>query len=169
MNPKDASVLIIDGGQFFSLAQTLAPHFKHCYFGGIHDPCYPIPNGRMIGDGFDGITCVKDPLEIASDMDLIVIPDVGLISLTHLLRYEMGKPLVVWGSGDGQVLETDRFALKQWQRQKGLDIPQWDLIIGLPALADTLRQRDTKECFVKWSFYRGLGETYHFTGWEEAQ
>lgn len=164
MNPKDASILVIDGGQFFSLAKRLAPDFKKVYFGRINDPCYPVPGPFAIGDGFDGVSQVHDPFSVIRKVDAVVIPDVGLAPLQRMLK-SFNVP--VWGSHDGDVLELDRVALKEFCSQKGLENPKYQIITGIKALR--ARFETGRECYVKISKFRGLTETHHFQSKEESR
>lgn len=160
MNPKDASILIIDGGQFFSLAQRLAGEFANVYFGRFNDPCYPIPGPHVIGEGFEGITVVDDFFYYLDSVDAVVIPDVGLAGLQAFLK---SKGYAVWGAGEGQSLEQGRRVLKGVQKELGLEVPDHTVITGLGKLREFLHGGTiTDPCWIKWSKYRGLGETTKF-------
>lgn len=159
-NPKDSSILIIDGGQFFSLAQRLAGEFKQVYFGRYADPCYPVPGPHAIGYGFDGVQEVDDFWDVIDNVDAVVIPDVGLPGF-HAWLTKHGYS--AWSSGRGQSLEQGRRILKEVQKELGLNVPEHTIITGLGKLREFLEGGTiTKPCWIKWSRYRGLGETIKF-------
>lgn len=163
-SPDQSKILVIDGGQFFSLAQRLRGHFSEVYFASVQNPCYPVPAADFIGNGFDKITQLQDFSRVLDQIDVVAVPDVGLGWLQKMLS-DLNIP--VWGSQSGSQLEEDRLLLKKLEKELGLYVPDYQVIQGLDRLIDLLKNHG--ECFVKVSKYRGLTETHHFTDLATSQ
>jgi len=157
---SDRTALVVDGGLFLPFAQRLARDFKNVLYFCPGEKPFPLLNDAVLGDGFGGVTRVDDLWMAVEEMitpeDVIVFPDVGHADLALHLQ-QMGH--AVWSSRYGDQLELDRVFLKNFQRSQGMAIPPYEVVHGLTALAEYLRQHE--DVYVKLSKYRGVMETFH--------
>lgn len=165
----DKRVLVIDNGLFEHLAHRLARDFSQVlYYKPWHGPA-PTMSSRQIGAGYedDDPPVLKvdpaSPHPYAADVytaiaasDLIVFPDVGDGDWQADLRRQ-GKR--VWGCGEGELLETDRWRTRALLKKLGMPLTRAVRVVGLSALAELLR--DSSDLYVKVSSMRGDMETFH--------
>lgn len=138
----------------------MAEQAKRVLYWSPDKPAFPSVKQECIGDGFSNIERVQDFWDELDEIDLFVFPDVGQAPLQrHLIR--QGK--AVWGSRGGDVLELDREYFMQVLDEVGLDVPQFEVIVGWSALRDHLR--DKEDQYIKISRFRGDLETTHWRSW----
>lgn len=150
------TVLVLDSGLFLPLAFRLARDFGKVLFYAPDSAPFPTPNVAVIGDGFDQVERVSDLWVHHVPWDLIVIPDVGHSDLQMGLS---GGGLPIFGSKTGDFLELDRQKLKDFQHESGLEVPPYEVVVGLSNLRSYIKEHP--DCYVKISKYRGLTETHH--------
>src|SRR5260370_11821508 len=98
----------------------------------------------MLGTGLEdeGVKRVDFPwslLDSPDEPDIWVFPDLYFTDWQQHLR-AMGKN--VWGSGPGELLELDRFALLRALNERKQSVPQTKAIHGLKHLCDSLKHVD---------------------------
>ena len=75
--------------------------------------------------------------------------------------------LAVWGAGHGMDLELSREFFLRKLEELGLDVPPYDVIVGITNLR--LFLKDKKDIYIKVSKWRGSWETCCFRSWEESE
>jgi len=154
---------VIDHGSFLPLARALARHGSRVIY---HRPewekAFPTFNDAVIGDGFPEIEWCDDIWKVKSDVDVFVFPDIYHMGLQAELK-QQGYP--VWGAQSGMRLEINRQFFLGTLKDLGLDVPPFEVVVGISALRDHLKDR--KDIFIKVSKFRGSWETTHWRSWSE--
>lgn len=150
---------VVDNGLFVEVASRLTRDFKEVYYYSPYKSSYPKLSDSMIGEGLPGVTRVYDLWDIEDKIDLWYFADVNDGDLQSFLRREGRR---VWGSGDAQFLELDRWQARQLQIKLGLPAPGTRRIIGVEKLREYLNSNPGHR-WVKISYYRGDGETWEHT------
>ncbi|HUD74399.1 MAG TPA: hypothetical protein VMQ76_04945 [Terracidiphilus sp.] len=160
---SNACFCVCDHGFFVPLALRLAETGARVIY---HNLAWaksnPTLSDGIIGDGFENIECVLDLWDIKKEVDAFVFPDVGHMGLQKELASQ-GFP--VWGAKDGMRLETDREFFMKKLDELGLDVPPFQKVIGLTALAKYLIPR--RDIWIKISRWRGSWETKHWRSYKE--
>lgn len=159
---EDITACVIDHGQFLPVALRLAEQYgRVCYFTPT-EKGMPDVRDAVVGDGFENIRRVGSFFEALDYCDLFVFPDVGFeAEQEYLTRHN--RP--VWGHRGADILESNRGEFLEVIRRLGMDVPEFDRIIGLAALREYLKDKTDK--WIKCSRYRGNWETFHWRSWEE--
>lgn len=152
---RSKTACVVDNGLFVNLAVTLAESFGQVFYWSPWENAFPVSNTRLIGQNVPGVTRINSIWEVIDGVDLFVFPDVNYGSLQVQL-VAMGKR--VWGSRLGEELELDRVASKRYCEEAGIDIGPYQVVTGLAALREYLRENDNQ--FVKVSRTRGDCETF---------
>ena len=154
-----SKLLILDHGLFTSFAQRLAKDFDVMYFAPYADRSFPTHEPAMVGSGLEGVERVPSFWSALASMDIekdtVMLPDVGFWDLAVYLR-SVGWS--VWGAGDGEKLEIQRWRAKETMKALGLPVNKCQLVTGMTALRDYLADNDN--VYVKISGFRGLAETF---------
>ena len=155
------SCLVYDHGLFVELAARLARDFGRVYYYNPWQINYPQESAALVGKDLDGVI-VENPLdknvfELISNVDIVIFPDVHDGGLQTFLRAQGVK---VWGSGEGEILELDRWMTKELLRVYDLPVAKAKKITGLENLKNYLR--DQKDKYIKTPIWRGDMETFHF-------
>lgn len=159
------TVLFYDLSGFYThLAEAVVGEFANVLYFSQWERAFSLSRDAMPGYGLEGIERVEDFFEATNRADLVVFPDVGMVGLQQQLR-DQGMP--VWGSGKGARLERDRWFLRTIVDQCGLDTSIAMVIKGLDQLRELLRE--SEECFIKMSNFRGDMETFHHETYFETQ
>jgi len=119
-------------------------------------------NKACMGDGFSDIRRTQDIWEVKEETDLFVFPDIGHSGLQEELESQ-GKR--VWGGRRGDELELDRELFLKTLGDIGLDVPEFEVVVGITNLRVYLR--DKENLYIKISRYRGMMETAHWRSWKE--
>lgn len=165
---SNKTVLFWDAsGSYTHIAESVVGDFGRVLVYTPYESGFPIPKNFLPGYGVEGLERVGvgqdiedfwDGVEIA---DLVVFTDVGNFGLQEYLR---SQNVPVFGSGRGGRLEQDRLYLKSACRKLGLDCADYFSIRGIDQLRQYLMGTDEQEpagrCFVKLSYFRGVGETF---------
>lgn len=148
---------VIDHGFGLPIARRLAEAGSRVLYHTPWEKAYPVLNDAVVGDGFPEIERCNDFWSHKNEIDVFVFPDIYHQGLQQELRSQ-GKP--VWGSGNSMRLELDRMFFLKTLKDLGLDVPKFDVVTGVSALADYLK--DKKDVFIKISRWRGSWETLHW-------
>lgn len=152
---KEKTVMIIDFGNYIGVAQRLSKEFGTTYY---YCPFvingFPEHNPVDIGRGVAGIIKIQDFEDYIESVDLFVFPDLYFKGLQKFLKRQ-GK--LVYGSGDAQVMETDRGYMKMLQKELGLPTNEYEEVEGLYNLEERLKVLEDK--YIK-SSLRGDSETF---------
>lgn len=162
----DKTVILYDYGLFIELAIRLAKDFKKVYYYMPWKSAFAKRNEYMVGYGTEaeGITKVDNFFSTVDECDLVVFPDIYDADLQEHLRSQ-GK--LVWGNGQSEELELDRWKTRMLQKQIGIDYPETKRIVGMDKLREYLQEHDDK--WLKVSRFRGDMETYHHINWFTSQ
>lgn len=169
MNLKDKQALVVDNGLFFPLAQRLGRDFAKVYYYTPWEKGAPYIREASLGVGFEKENVYREdnPLALIGtqrEPDLWVFPHIAESDLQNHLR-AIGKR--VWGSGEGQILENDRWLLKELMDKAGLPVTKSREVTGTDELRELLEKED--DLYVKISKWRGDMETYHHIRWANTQ
>lgn len=162
--PSDVVCCVIDHSIFLPIAQKVAQTFKHTFYWTPHEREFEVIQEAVIGDGFDNLERVDDFWEIKDQCDLFFFPDVGFSGLQKEL-VSQGFP--VWGGRDADTYEVNRGKFLRKLYQLGLDVPKYEAMRGVTALARHLLDKTDK--FVKVSRWRGNCETFHWLDWDQSE
>jgi len=155
------SALVVDtGGLFLPIAQRLARDFGKVYYASEWRDSFPTLNRGIIGDGYNEIEHIDDPLDVTAQIELAVFPDASHSALQFHFE-AMGTP--VWGARRNDLLELSRTFFLAELRVLHLPVPQHTICDGLTELRSVLK--DKKDCYVKVSKWRGTFETQHWRSW----
>ena len=156
MRKLDITVCVYDSGSFVEVAKSLVPQVKKVYY---HSPWeyygFPLKGDDEVGTGIEGIERLSNPFSKINEINLWIFTDV-YYSDTQLLLKSLGK--LVWGSGITSWMELDRFALREWLDKNEMPTPECEVYEGL----DDVIKNMPKDKFMKFSKYRGDGETFKF-------
>lgn len=167
MNLNQVTFLLHDkGGLFIPVARRLAESGAKVYYHTPPDRRDQI-NEAIIGDGFSKsehgpIEVVEEYESVITKVDTFVFPDVRFAAKQKFLR-SLGYS--VWGAGDGMSLELDRQFFLNKLSELGLDVPKFDVVVGLGALRKYLDGKE--DIYIKTSKWRGSWETACFRSYEE--
>ena len=159
-NIKEKVACIIDFGNYIKLGQVLSKSFeKVYYFCPYVINGFPEHNPVDIGRGVKEIIKIYNWEDYFEEIDIFIFPDLYFEGLQELLRRQ-GK--LVWGSGRGQIMETDRGGMKRLQKELGLPINDYEEVEGLYELEARLKVLENK--YIK-SALRGDSETFKHTNY----
>jgi len=162
MKPKP---LIIDNGMLACVAERMARDQEVAYFSSW-DNAFPTSRDFIAGSGIPGVERVADAVAFMLDggASHLVIPDLYLASYARLAKQ---LEIPVFGSGEGERLEDDRWFMAELLQAAGLPVIPTVEITGLEELAEYLRDKQDK--YLKVSLFRGDMETEHWTDWDDMQ
>ena len=160
-----AKALIIDHGAYTNLAERLGAETEVAYWSSNLD-AFPVSRETSPGTGLKGVERIDDPLEfmLEGKASHVIVPDLYLGGFESVARQ---LELPVFGSGEGQRLETDREFMLDFLAEHDLPIPEGVVIEGITELGKYLKGK--KDLYVKVSTYRGDLETEHYTDWDAKQ
>lgn len=164
MSYRDKTVLIYDYGLFVSWAEKLTEYFGRVLYYMPWKSAFPKSNTLIVGKGLNGVERVRNFFDHVDEVDLFVFSDVYDGDLQEHLR-SLGKR--VWGGGKGEIMELDRWWMKQ--KMKEIQMPVQDVwkITGLAALRDFLKEHNNK--FIKVSATRGDFETFKHENYDLSE
>lgn len=163
----DATLCIVDNGLFTELAVRLARDFKRVLYYVNWEAEFPLINDRMVGAGIENVERIEDPYlnRVVDEVDMYLFPDIFHAGKQQMLE-RLGKK--VWGSREGDSLETRRVWFRGLQEELGMPIPKGTVVQGYSALVDFLSNHG--RCFVKTtSKIRGSMETHEFKDFEQDE
>lgn len=152
------TVCVRDTGYFTSFAERLSRDFGTVLY---HNPSWKIGSPKsqpgQMGKGLaDNLEIALDFWDAVKKSDMVAIPDIYDGDTQVQLR-ELGIP--VFGSGEGEDLEIDRWETKLLLEELGLNVPASELIEGVDALETYLQEHD--DLWIKRPRWRGDFETWH--------
>jgi len=155
-------VCFVDNGLFMHFAIRLSKFFDNVSYFCSHQTAFQKSNRTEIGAGYPEIKHLDAFWDTAKDYDLFIFPDIGFADWQIHLRRDMKKN--VWGAGDGEILETNRYRTKQLLRKLKLPVGEFERCIGMKALRSFLKAHEDK--YIKISRTRGDTETFHHKRYE---
>lgn len=148
----DKSVCIYDSGFFVDVAVRMVKEFKKVYYFCPWESGYSKYRDYRIGTGIEGVERVKYFWDIEDKVDLFIFTDCCFPSEQAKLRRD-GK--LVWGFAHTAWLENDRMALREWQEDQGMDVPETEEFLGLDEAEENIKEG----YYLKISQFRGDMET----------
>jgi hypothetical protein len=161
---SDKIVMVVDSGQFVSFADSLAKNFKKVYY---YKPFvvngFPTPSDNFVGYGYN-LELVDNPFYDEENVSCYIFTDLYQAGLQkHLLS--LGKN--VFGAGDAETIETDRFKFRKMLEKLNLPHAPCVKIKGIDKLETYLKTVRNK--YVKISKYRNLHETFKHISWDHSK
>lgn len=153
------SILLVDHGVFFHVALRLAHDFGTVYYvDTTWESAWSKLDHAIVGDGFGDIVRVGEawgPIRKGL-VDMVMFTDIHHSEMQLYLE-DQGMP--VWGARDCDRMEWHKLYFRRLQKELGMDIPEFEEIVGTEALREHCRTHDG--WFYKASpQYRGLVETF---------
>ena len=159
---SNKTALVRDNGFFLGMAHRLAKDFGRVFYCPQYRQNNPDYNEGVIGSGFGDIVHCLDPWLVKREVDCFVYPDVGFMGEQLELR---SQGYAVWGAAKAMRLETNREFFLEKLAELGLDVPPYQVVVGVTALGQFLKDR--KSIYIKLSKWRRTWETYHWRSFKE--
>lgn len=153
---NDRTVLVIDYGNFFPVAERLARDFGRVLYYTPWETAFPKYHSYVIGTGVPGVERVYSLWKYFDQVDLFYFTDLYYGEFQEWLR-GMGK--TVYGPGRGEEMEIYRDRMKSLQRSVGLPLNSYEVVRGLDGLREMLQDSDDK--YIKTNLMRGHFESFH--------
>jgi hypothetical protein len=156
---KDVVAMIIDEALFMEFAVKLAEEFKTVYYFNEWHEAFPSYEKYIMGSNLPGVIMTPELYhKNFEDVDIFIFPDVYKVDLQRHLR-SIGK--IVWGMGDSEYYETDRWKFKEKLIDLELPVLETHFINGIEELKIFLKK--VPKAYVKITDFRGNLETFkHF-------
>jgi len=155
------TVLVRGHGLDIPLARKLSQSFGRVLYFADWEEGFSSIKKFSIGNGFPDIERCEDLWHAKKDVDLFLYPDIGHSGEQLELESQGYR---VWGSRLGDELELDRELFLGVLSDLGLEVPKYEVVVGLERLGDVLKDRE--DCYVKISRFRGDMETTHWRSWD---
>ncbi len=150
-----------DNGLFLPLAERLSREYARVLYFSPWERGFSKVDEACIGDGIPGVERCTAIWDVKDEVDLWLFPDIG----HHGLQLELeSQGCRVWGARAGDELELNRELFLDTLKELGLDVPEYEVIRGITALRDHLREKEN--CYIKISKFRGSLETSHWRSWK---
>ena len=146
-------VRFVDNGVFHGFARRLAPAFGYADYYSPWQSAFPFSKQTRLGEGFPELPRTNYPQLDEDKVDLWVFLDSFHTDFQTRLRKEGRR---VWGAGDGEEMEMERWAFKEFCQRHNIRTPKSELFTGLPALRAFLEERKNK--YIKLAHGRNLGD-----------
>lgn len=160
---KDVTFLVYDHGMVgVPMAERLSRQMKHGYVFTEWEKGFSSINDYVTGNGFENFDRCDDIWEVLDEVDLFVFPDIQHSGLQLHLE-KMGK--AVWGSRKGDQQEQNRELFLKTLKDKGMDVPLHEVVVGIDALRTYLKGKE--DYYIKVSTFRGSFETSHWRNWKQ--
>lgn len=163
---KKLSVCVLDnvGSTYLPAALSLSKYFyKTYYYTCVQNP-FPRLSLDTPGKGYKEIIVLHEFWNQLDKFDIIIFTDIYFNDWGEALR-KMGK--LVFGGTPGEELENNRKLFKQELKNAVLPVAPTEYITGVSKLKEYLK--DKKDKWVKISYYRGEGETFHHIDWKHSE
>jgi hypothetical protein len=157
------SVAVVDNGLFLELSRTLAASFGKVYYTSNWVASFPKSSHYELGEGYAEIERVDDIWDIVNDVDLFVFPD---IYQGNLQRYLVDQGKRVFGSRNGDEIETLRIDAKTHFQSLGIPVAPYEVVTGLENLRKYIKSRGDEKLWVKIELTRGDTETFCSEGYD---
>jgi len=152
---KNKTVLFYDFGLQTELAVRLAGDFGKTLYYVPWENAFPKSTLSLIGEGLEGITRISSFWDNVDKADLIVFPDTYCSDKVEFLRQ---KGYRVFGAGRAEILENNRWKMKQLMSKVKMPLQHCVHIKGFQNLIDYLKSK--KNLVVKLNLFRGDLETF---------
>lgn len=160
-NLANKTILVVDlSGTFTFIAERLAEDFGRVKYFSHWMTGFSQSKDFLPGIGLPEVERITDVYDVYDHIDCAMFTDVGWGGLQARMRQD-GIP--VFGSAYAQELEIDRVKLKESLIRAGLATAHSRVITGIDNLRKILQKE--KDLYVKFSFFRGDGETYKHKAW----
>jgi len=174
------NVLAISTGIDCAIVAKLSESVNNCWLYTPHGSSFPKIEDYAKGFGLANIEKVMKPYKYIGKADLIFFGDIGFGDMAEALRDDTPARLFreghdVFGAGDLEELEENRFKARKIQEKIGINDPednpvQYTVEIpGVNKLEKYLNIPENLPCFVKPYIFRGTKETSHITNRRKAQ
>lgn len=168
MKISEATILIYDFGLNTNLSLHIAKKCKKVIYFCPWAEGFPEAFKFLITDGLEEYnvehsTTFFDKIDRA---DLLIFPDTFCWDLATFL---ISKGYPVFGAGNAEVLENDRFFAKKKQKEFGLPMTSIYKTKGLKELESLFKDKGIKDCFLKLSGIRGSWETQYVKDYKMAK
>lgn len=163
--PSQVNCVVVDYGNFLSLAAKLGETYRSVLYYSPHETEYRDVAKCVTGEGVAGVTRIEEYLhpDIVGEADLFVFPDIGFAGVQRYLE-SIGK--AVWGSREVTEIELKRSLFLDVLEQQGLPRPPSKVVKGLAALEAMLEKVEDK--WIKLDIYRENMETWHHIDYEHS-
>jgi hypothetical protein len=156
LNLKEKSVLVFDYGLFICVAKRLAEDFGKVYYYVPWKCDFPTSDRDWVGRGIDGVEKIREFHKYKDKVDMIVFTTIYDGDLQQHLRRRGYK---VFGAGDAEKYERNRWLFKKALVDLKLPVPKTARVIGIEDLRKYLPTVEGVK-WIKTSEYRGDFETY---------
>ncbi len=143
------------GGLNTELAVRLAKDFGKVMYYTLWQDGFPKSDKMLIGYGLEGVEKVKEFWSNVDRADLIVVPDTYCSDITEYLR---SKGYRVFGAGNAEILENDRWKAKKIMEKIGMPVGHSIKIVGFSNLVSYLKKNKNK--VIKINTFRGDIESF---------
>src|SRR5689334_15330386 len=111
MNLKNKTVCFVDNGLFVSFARHVAKEFGKAFYYVPYAGAFVQSRSLVVGDGFDEIERILNPLERIDEIDLWVFLDLYHSDLQMFLDSHGAR---VFGARKGEEMELRRWEFKKY-------------------------------------------------------
>lgn len=158
---KQKTVMVIDYGNFFPVAERLARDFGRVLYYTPWEMAFPKYHNYVVGQNVPGVDRIYSIWEYYELTDLFFFCDLYMGSFQEWIRSQ-GK--LVFGAGRGEEMEIYRDRMKSLQRSLGLPTNEYEVLRGIDGLREYLEDNDNK--FIKTNLMRGHFESFHHETYE---
>lgn len=162
---KKLNICIVDniGSTYLPAAISLSRYFNKTYYYSVVQNPFPRLCLEVPGVGYDEIIVINEFWNHINQFDIVIFVDIYFSDWGKALR-DMGK--LVFGGTDAEELENDRKLFKEELKNAVLPVAPTTYIKGVNNLKEYLK--DKKDKWIKISYYRGEGETFHHINLEQS-
>lgn len=151
------TALVVDSGLYTHVAEKLAQSFgKTLYFAEWRGQ-FPTSKWARIGEGLDGIERVKSLWDNVDRADVVIFLDIYASDIQRHLRSAGHR---VWGNGDAEQLELNRWWVKNFLKMTDAAVNEFEQIQGIDDLIRHVKNK--KDLWIKGGPYRGDFESFHY-------
>lgn len=156
--------LVWDHGLDIGLAERLSRDdgFGRVLYHSPYQEGFSLFDKAILGWGVGRIERCNDPWRVKKEVDCFVFTDIEHSGEQEELE---SQGFAVWGARRGDSLELNRQKFHKILGDVGLDVPKFDLVMGITKLKEYLKAND-KPCYIKSERFRGSWETVHFRSWK---
>lgn len=165
---EDVTCCVVDYGTFLCVAEKLAETMRQVYYYTPFSQEYQDVRDCIQGAGLDRVQrldYIFDP-DYFDEIDVWVFPDIGYGDLQKFLRRQ-GK--AVWGHFGASEIEVYRTLFLNTLREVGLPMVHNEVITGMTALNDYLRDPANEHKWVKVNRFRQNMDTWEHRTYEESR
>lgn len=167
MSITGKKILVYDTGLSLEHALRLAKDGNTVYYFTYFANAFPKFQDFSIGLGFEdeGLIKIKHFWDYIDKVDYIVSFDIGAGDIMHYLKQVTDKP--IFSAGKGELLEENRFMMRQIQKKIGLPLQKTVRVKGITALREFLKKNDNK--YVKLDIFRGDVDSFYAKDYESSE